>query len=363
LVSAGNLTVNMSIQTAINSLKAPEDDPLGPVRIWLYSLALAILAMVAMGGLTRLTDSGLSITSWKPISGIIPPLTNADWLAEFNAYKLIPEFKLQNSWMDLAAFKSIFWWEWGHRFLGRMIGFLFAVPFIVFLVQKRLSWRLAPSLVLLFVLGGFQGLLGWWMVSSGLSERVDVSQYRLAAHLAAASVLFVAIIWVARRLRPRAIVADAGPFWRPAVWALAVLVFLQIIMGAFVAGLDAGFGYNTWPLMDGRWIPDGLGAIKPAWRNLFENPLAVQFTHRMIAYTIALYAGLLFWFASRTSGFSAVNNWFKLIVVLILAQISLGIMTLVYVVPIPLAVSHQSLAFILFGAIVAYLADMREQAV
>jgi len=353
----------MSIQSAINSLKAPQDDPLGPVRVWLYSLALAILAMVAMGGLTRLTDSGLSITSWKPISGIIPPLTNADWLAEFNAYKLIPEFKLQNSWMDLAAFKSIFWWEWGHRFLGRMIGFLFAVPFIIFLMQKRLSWRLAPSLALLFVLGGFQGLLGWWMVSSGLSERVDVSQYRLAAHLAAASLLFVFILWVARRLRPRAIVADRRLSWQLAVWALAVLVFLQIIMGAFVAGLDAGFGYNTWPLMEGRFIPDGLDAIQPGWRNVFENPLTVQFSHRMIAYTIALYAGLLFWFGARAHSFAGLDAWFKLIVVLILAQIGLGITTLLLVVPIPLAVAHQSLAFILFGAIVAYLADMTKQAV
>jgi len=352
----------MSIQSAINSLKAPEDDPLGPVRIWLYFLALAILAMVALGGLTRLTGSGLSITSWKPVAGIIPPLSDADWLVEFNAYKLIPEFKLQNSWMDLAAFKSIFWWEWGHRFLGRIIGLLFAVPFIVFLVQKRLSWRLAPSLALLFVLGGFQGLLGWWMVSSGLSERVDVSQYRLAAHLAAAGLLFVSILWVARRSRPRAIVAGRGP-WRVALWGLAVLVFLQIIMGAFVAGLDAGFGYNTWPLMEGRWVPDGLNAIKPAWRNLFENPLTAQFTHRMIAYTIALYAGLLFWFALASRGFAALNAWFKLILLLILAQIGLGIMTLVYVVPIPLAIGHQALAFILFGAIISYIADISTGAV
>ncbi|VAW20357.1 Heme A synthase, cytochrome oxidase biogenesis protein Cox15-CtaA [hydrothermal vent metagenome] len=353
----------MSIQTAINSLDAPKDDLLGPVRVWLYSLAIAILAMVALGGLTRLTDSGLSITTWKPISGIIPPLSNADWLAEFNAYKLIPEFKLQNSWMDLAAFKSIFWWEWGHRFLGRMIGFLFAVPFIVFLVQKRLSWRLAPSLGLLFVLGGFQGLLGWWMVSSGLSERVDVSQYRLAAHLAAASLLFVSILWVARRLRPSSELAGCSRSWQLAVWALAILVFLQIIMGAFVAGLDAGFGYNTWPLMEGRFIPGGLNEMQPGWRNLFENPLAVQFTHRMIAYTIALYAGLLFWLGARANGLADLDGWLKLIAVLIVAQIGLGITTLLLVVPIPLAVAHQVLAFILFGSIIAYLADMSRRAV
>ncbi len=347
----------MSIQSAIDSLKAPKADILGPVRVWLYILAVAVLAMVALGGVTRLTDSGLSITSWKPVSGIIPPLSEADWLKEFSAYKLIPEFELQNSWMDLAAFKSIFWWEWGHRFWGRLIGLVFAVPFVVFVVQKRLSWRLAPSLLLLFVLGGFQGFLGWWMVSSGLSERVDVSQYRLAAHLGAASLLFVFILWMARTLKPRPVQGGRAG-WRLGLWVLALLVFLQIIMGAFVAGLDAGFAYNTWPLMEGRFVPEGLASMQPGWLNLFENPLTVQFTHRMLAYAIAAYAVLLLLIGAKSVGFFRLDAWFKLILALILAQIGLGILTLLYVIPIFLAVAHQVLAFIVLGTIIAYLADI-----
>ncbi len=353
--------MSTSIQSAIDSLEAPGPDRLRPVRIWLYVLGAAILLMVAIGGITRLTDSGLSITSWKPISGIIPPISAADWQAEFDAYKQIPEFELQNNWMDIDAFKSIFWWEWGHRFLGRMIGFLFAVPFVVFLVQRRLSWKLAPSLALLFVLGGFQGFLGWWMVSSGLSERIDVSQYRLAAHLGAASLLFVSILWVARRLRPQAATSHSGG-WKLAIWGLALLVFLQILMGAFVAGLDAGFIYNTWPLMEGRFIPEGLVVLQPGWLNIFENLLTVQFTHRMLAYGVAAYAFILLWAAARGANPGGVDGWLKLIVVMILGQITLGIMTLLYVVPIPLAIGHQALAFMLLGAIVAYSADMRGEA-
>ncbi len=334
-------------------------DRLRPVRIWLYILAFAVLILVAVGGITRLTDSGLSITTWKPLSGIIPPLSNADWLIEFEAYKLIPEFQLQNSWMDLQSFKVIFWWEWGHRFLARMLGFLFAIPFIVFLFQKRFSWRLAPSLFLLFILGGFQGFLGWWMVSSGLTERVDVSQYRLAAHLGAASLLFIAIIWVARSLKKRSI-EGGRPMWRFLLWVLALLVFLQIIMGAFVAGLDAGFAYNTWPLMDGQFIPDGLALMQPVWLNLFESQLAVQFTHRMMAYFIVLYAGFLLLIDARSKGFAKLDGWFKMILSIILLQVILGILTLVFVIPIPLAIAHQIVAFILFAVIIAYIADIHK---
>jgi len=352
----GNDVLSISINSAIDSLEAPEGDRLRPVRIWLYILAFTILLMVSVGGLTRLTDSGLSITSWKPISGMLPPLSLSDWQAEFEAYQQIPEFELQNNWMDLEAFKSIFWWEWGHRFLGRIIGFMFAIPFVVFLVQRRLNWRLAPSLALLFVLGGFQGFLGWWMVSSGLTERVDVSQYRLAAHLGAASLLLAAIVWVARRLRPdRA--GDLGTGNIIALWGLAFLVFLQILMGAFVAGLDAGYGFNTWPLMEGRWVPEGLVVLEPAWRNLFENLLAVQFAHRMLAYVILLYVVVWVGAGWLREGFSGLDNWLKIIVLMVVGQVVLGILTLIYVVPIPLAIGHQALAFMLFSALFATLAD------
>ncbi len=332
-------------------------DRLRPVRAWLYGMAALVLLMVVVGGATRLTDSGLSITSWRPISGMVPPLSDADWHAEFEAYKQIPQFQVLHSWMSLEDFKFIFWWEWGHRFLGRVIGFAFAIPFLVFLVQRRFTWSLAAPLAGLFVLGGFQGFLGWWMVSSGLSELTSVSQYRLAAHLSAAALLFVALIWVARRLRPGRD-SGAGGAAGAAVLLLALLL-LQIAAGAFVAGLDAGMGYNTWPLMDGALVPSGLDVMTPLWRNFFENALTVQFNHRIIAYAVAAYALFLLWRQSRAGGFSGVHGWLPRIALLILLQVALGIATLLASVPISLALGHQALAFMLAGTVTAYLADLR----
>jgi heme a synthase len=344
------LTLSATEQTATAATAGR--DRLKPVRIWLYVMALLVLAMVVVGGATRLTESGLSITSWKPISGTIPPLSDADWQAEFEAYKQIPQ-GVQNSWMQIEDFKSIFWWEWAHRFLGRFIGFAFAVPFLVFLVQKRFTWSLAAPLGGLFILGGFQGFLGWWMVSSGLSELTSVSQYRLAAHLFAASLLFVALIWVARRLELAKATTGAG--WP--IWGLLGLILVQIIAGAFVAGLDAGMGYNTWPLMDGALIPQGLDVIDPFWKNLFENTLTVQFIHRMIAYVVVIYVGWLLWRQGKRGGFGGVHGWLPRIAALIGLQVVLGIATLVSMVPISLALGHQALAFMLAGAVTAYLAD------
>lgn len=350
----------MSLDLAIDSLggKSGQPDRLRPVRIWLYVIAFMVLIMVAVGGLTRLTDSGLSITEWKPISGTIPPLSQADWQAEFEAYQQIPEYQLQNHWMSLDEFKFIFWWEWGHRFLGRVIGLAFAVPLVVFLIQRRIPQRLTLPLVGLFILGGLQGALGWWMVSSGLTERVDVSQYRLAAHLAAASLLFFALIYVARRIRPQHMDVSAtikNP--QTGLVTLGILVFIQIVMGAFVAGLDAGFGYNTWPLMDGAWIPAGLWVLDPWWLNLFETHLTVQFIHRMLAYLIIVLA--LFFLARAWMRNASPNqrSWLTLITLIILGQAVLGIATLLLVIPLPLALGHQSLAFMLFGAIAAALSD------
>jgi cytochrome c oxidase assembly protein subunit 15 len=327
-----------------------------PVRIWLYVVALMVLAMVVVGGITRLTDSGLSITEWQPISGTIPPLNAADWQAEFENYQKIPQYTVLNQGMSLDEFKFIFWWEWGHRFLGRVIGFVFAVPFLVFLVQRRFTWNLAVPLAILFLLGGLQGAIGWWMVSSGLQDLTSVSQYRLATHLGAALLLFLALIWVARRLNPaRPVPADAQ---RGAVILLLVLVYLQIIAGAFVAGLDAGQGYNTWPLMDGSLVPQGLDAMDPWWKNLFENALTVQFIHRTIAYVIVLYAAALFFWKRGAGGFAGANGWLPRILVLILLQAALGISTLLLAVPLPLALGHQALAFMLAGATMAWLADI-----
>ena len=355
-------------QTATPTLSP---DRLRPVRIWLYVVAALVLTMVIVGGATRLTESGLSITSWKPISGVIPPLSDADWQAEFEAYRQIPQGQ-QNAWMGIEDFKGIFWWEWAHRFLGRVLGFAFAVPFVIFLVQRRFTWNLALPLAGLFVLGGFQGLLGWWMVSSGLSQLTSVSQYRLAAHLFAASLLFIALIWVARRLEHgqgqgqgigQARTGD--PAATSAGWPVVVLlllILLQIVAGAFVAGLDAGMGYNTWPLMHGALIPSGLDVMQPGWKNWFENALTVQFNHRNLAYVLTLYAiGLVIWRA-RTTGFSGAHGWLPRIAVLIVVQVVLGILTLVTMVPISLALGHQALAFMLAGATTAYLADTTRRA-
>jgi len=344
------LALSATAQTV--PVPASGGDRLKPVRIWLYVMAFLVLCMVVVGGATRLTESGLSITEWAPISGTIPPLSDADWAKEFEAYKQIPQ-GVQNGWMGIEDFKSIFWWEWGHRFLGRFLGVAFAVPFLVFLFQRRFNWKLAGPLAGLFVLGGLQGAIGWWMVSSGLSQLTSVSQYRLATHLFAASLLFLALIWVARRLEPAKAASPTG--WP--VWLLLVLLELQIVAGAFVAGLDAGMGYNTWPLMDGALIPRGLDVIEPFWKNLFENALTVQFNHRMIAYGVVAFAGWLLWRQAKRGGFSGANGWLPRIAALIGLQVVLGILTLVNMVPISLALGHQALAFMLAGAVMAYLAD------
>ncbi|WP_248304955.1 COX15/CtaA family protein [Devosia sp. FKR38] len=337
-------------------------DRLRPVRIWLYAMAAFVLVMVVVGGITRLTESGLSITSWKPISGIIPPLNDADWAAEFDAYKQIPQYQVNNSWMSVDDFKVIFFWEYIHRLLGRLLGVVFIVPFLVFLAQKRFTPRLAMPLFGLFLLGGFQGLLGWWMVSSGLSELTSVSQYRLAAHLTAASLLFIALVYVPRSLEPGRVSDPAAG--NNIGWAglLLALIVLQIAAGAFVAGLDAGMGYNTWPLMDGALVPEGLGVMQPWWKNLFENALTVQFIHRTIAYVIVAYVAVMLWQQRSAGGYSGVHGWLPRLAILVLLQAVLGIGTLLMHVPISLAVGHQALAFMLAGVTVAYLADLRRAA-
>lgn len=334
-------------------------DRLRPVRIWLYGLAAFVLLIVVVGGITRLTESGLSITSWKPLSGVIPPLNDAEWQAEFEAYQQIPQYSVLNSWMSLSDFQYIFFWEWFHRLIARFLGVLFIVPFVVFLVQKRLSRELALPLFGLFVLGGFQGALGWWMVSSGLTELTSVSQYRLAAHLTAASLLFIALIYVARSLSPGRVLGRVTSFHMSTGVLLLVAVILQIGAGAFVAGLDAGMGYNTWPLMDGAIIPNGLLAMDPVWRNLFENALTVQFIHRGIAYLIVAYVGYLLWRRQQDGGFAGVHGWLPRIGFIVLLQVGLGVATLLMSVPIGLAVGHQALAFMLAGLVTAYVADLR----
>src|SRR5687768_3332180 len=241
------------------------------IRLWLLGVAMLIFVMVLVGGATRLTDSGLSITEWQPLLGAIPPLDDAQWREAFDKYKAIPEYQIVNRGMSLAEFKQIYWWEWAHRFLGRIIGLVLILPFLALWLMGRIDRNMAASLLVILALGALQGALGWYMVKSGLAERTDVSQYRLSAHLILASVIYTAIIWVALGLTfPRARYFSRG-MGRP--MALLALILLQIGMGGLVAGLDAGRSHNTFPLMDGRIVPDGLMVMTPWWRNIFENPM------------------------------------------------------------------------------------------
>ncbi len=315
------------------------------IAIWLFFMCGLIAAMVIVGGATRLTDSGLSIVEWRPVTGAIPPLNEADWLSEFEKYKTIPEYEQVNFGMSLAEFKQIYWWEWGHRLLGRVIGFAFLLPLIFFAATKQLTRDLSIKLAGLFVLGGMQGALGWWMVSSGLAERIDVSQYRLAAHLSLAVLLFAAMFWLALDLWPQQ-KREAPKALRAGALALAAGVFLQMVLGAFVAGLRAGRTFNTWPLMDGKFFPDGYFNTPATFHDPFETMAAVQFNHRIGAY---LLAGAAVWFyvAARKNGHEPRARY---VLAAVLAQIALGIWTVLAATPIALGLLHQAGALMVLAA-------------
>jgi cytochrome c oxidase assembly protein subunit 15 len=323
------------------------------VRYWLYAVLAVMFALFLVGGATRLTDSGLSITEWKPIHGVIPPLNEAEWQEEFAKYQQIPEYSEINQGMGLEAFKRIFWWEWAHRLLARGVGFVFALPLLFFWVTGRIERGLAPKLAGILVLGGLQGAVGWWMVASGLSERVDVSQYRLATHLTLACVLFTATMLVARGLAPHSAPAADRSTQRFAGW-LVVLVLVQIYLGGLVAGLDAGLSYNTWPLMDGSVVPGDLFVIEPAWRNLFENAKTVQFDHRLGAY-IVLAAVLWHMIATRRALPGSTHARRALVLFhLVLLQAIVGIFTLIWQVPLHGALLHQAVALVVLGFAAAH---------
>ncbi len=307
-------------------------------------VAALIVAMVIVGGITRLTESGLSITQWKPISGIVPPLNDAQWQAEFANYQRIPEYQELNRGMTLAGFKAIFFWEYVHRLLGRVIGLAFALPLIWFAVRRRIPRGYGWRLTALLALGGLQGAIGWWMVASGLSVRTDVSHVRLAVHLGTALFILAGIVWTARDLR----VLARNPLARPArlrgvaVAALAALA-VQIVFGAFTAGLDAGYAFASWPLMGDALFPANVPMLAPAWTNAVDNPVVVQFIHRWLAFAAA---GALVWLAvrARRAGAPGVA---AAVVALVAAQIVLGIATLLTGVQIVVAVAHQANAALL----------------
>jgi cytochrome c oxidase assembly protein subunit 15 len=323
------------------------------VAAWLFFCCAMIFAMVVIGGVTRLTESGLSITEWKPVSGAIPPLTAEAWQDAFAKYREIPEYRERNAGMTLAEFKNIYWWEFIHRLWGRLIGVVYAVPLLWFVLRGQVRGPLAWKLGGIFVLGGLQGVLGWYMVQSGLVERIDVSQYRLTAHLGLALLIYAATLWTALDLlRPG---GGSTPFGRAAL-AFSALAFLTMLAGGFVAGLDAGMAYNTFPLMDGRLVPAGYLDETPWWLNLFENVAAVQFNHRLLG--IATLAGAV---ALAIAGRNAAPRARALALAtgfMAVLQVALGIATLLLVVPIPLAAAHQAgaVALLTFALATAHAA-------
>ncbi|MGB0928892.1 MAG: COX15/CtaA family protein [Pikeienuella sp.] len=328
-------------------------DGRGAIRVWLWILLALVITMVIVGGLTRLTDSGLSITEWNLIVGALPPLSEADWNAAFADYQTTDEYRLQNSWMTLADFKPIFWWEWGHRFLGRFLGIVWFIPLVYFAVRGMIPRGWGGKLILIGALGGLQGAVGWWMVYSGLSVRVDVAPYRLATHLGIAFTIFALIYWyilkigkeghwllAARRRRA------PGMFGWSAM--MTTLIFLQILLGALVAGTDAGRYHTDWPLMDGVFFPETALEMVPLWSNFFENTAMVQFMHRMLAYVLVVVA-VLFALKGRKSGHGRISYWATALTLGVLFQGVWGIATLLHAAPVHLAIFHQLFALGLLG--------------
>ena len=328
------------------------------VRAWLMVLFALVVAMIVVGGLTRLTDSGLSITEWRPVTGALPPLTQADWQAEFDKYKEIDQFRLMNNWMELSDFKQIYWWEWGHRQLGRLIGLVWFVGFAGFLVARKIPPGWTGRLLIPGLLGGLQGAIGWWMVASGVTQGTDtvsVASYRLALHLGLAFAILGVLGWYvlllgrderslmqARRARDRKLFGMGT--------GLMHFAFLQILLGALVAGIDAGRSFTDWPLMAGGFFPPEPFGLSPAWRNFFENPGLVQFIHRISGYLLLIF-GLVVWLKARRSANPHTRFAFIAVTAALLLQMVLGIVTVLYIAPLHLAILHQLVAVLLWALI------------
>ena len=328
----------------------------GAVRAWLMVLFALVVIMIAVGGLTRLTDSGLSITEWRPVTGAIPPLSAEDWASEFDKYREIPEYQLQNKGMSLEEFKVIYWWEWGHRQLGRVIGLVWAVGFFFFLAARKIPTGWTARLLLPGLLGGMQGAIGWWMVSSGLSgTMLDVASYRLATHLGLAFVILGVLAWFIFKLgRTEADLIQARRSRDPKLFSLGTglmhFSFLQILLGALVAGIDAGRSFNDWPLMGGYWLPPEPLSLSPVWRNFFEDAGLVQFMHRTAGYLLFIF-GMVVWLRARRSANGQTRAAFSVMMAMMLLQMVLGIATVLYLAPWHLAILHQFGAVLLFTLI------------
>jgi cytochrome c oxidase assembly protein subunit 15 len=327
----------------------------GAIRIWLMILFALVVLMIAVGGLTRLTDSGLSITEWRPFTGAIPPLNAADWQSEFAKYQGIDEFRIQNQWMQLSDFKVIYWWEWGHRQLGRVVGLVWAVGFFWFLLRRQIPTGWTPRLVFIGALGGMQGAIGWWMVSSGVTageSMTDVASYRLATHLGLAFIILGFIAWYMMMLsRHERDLMQARRGKEAKLFGLSTgllhFAFLQILLGALVAGIDAGRSYTDWPLMGGQLFPASAFLLEPWWRNLFESPGLVQFIHRVVGYALLAFA-IFVWLKGRKSAHPKTQSAFNIAFGVLCAQIVLGIVTVLYAAPVQIAIVHQLLAVFLW---------------
>ena len=338
--------------------RAKEAGNLPMVRLWLGVLFALVVAMIFIGGLTRLTDSGLSITEWRPVSGALPPLSAQDWADEFEKYKQIPEYQLQNKGMSLESFKIIYWWEWGHRQLGRVVGLVWALGFAALFFTKGIPLGWKPKLLFLGALGGAQGAIGWWMVSSGLSgTMLDVASYRLATHLGLAFVILGFIAWFLLQLSDRqSALIQRRRHRENKLFSLSTglmhFTFLQILIGALVAGIDAGRNYIDWPLMAGEFFPSDSFLLSPWWRNFFEDDGLVQFTHRMAGYGVFVF-GFIVWWRSRSSGNASVRFAFNCVLAMMTLQMMIGVTTVLYAAPWQIAIVHQ------FGAVVLWVLILR----
>jgi cytochrome c oxidase assembly protein subunit 15 len=325
------------------------------IRAWLFLLFALVVAMIVVGGLTRLTDSGLSITEWRPVTGAIPPMSEAEWQQEFDKYKQIDQWQIHNQWMELSDFKSIYWWEWGHRQLGRVIGLVWAVGFFGFLLARKIPTGWTGRLILPGALGGAQGAIGWWMVSSGVTQgegMTSVASYRLATHLGLAFVILGLIAWYGFLLgRQERDLMQARRAKEAKIFGLSTgllhFAFLQILLGALVAGIDAGRSYTDWPLMGGQVIPPNPLMIEPMWKNFFENPGLVQFVHRICGYLLFAF-GVVVWLRGRASAHGATRFAFNAVFAGLIVQIALGVITVLYAAPWQAAILHQLMAVVLW---------------
>ncbi len=326
------------------------------IRAWLAVLFVLVLAMIVVGGATRLTGSGLSITEWKPVTGAIPPMNAADWQSEFDLYRQIPQYQELNRGMSLSEFQYIYWWEWGHRLLGRVVGLVWALGFVFFWATSRIPTGWTPRLLGLGALGGLQGAIGWWMVSSGLNEgMLRVASYRLATHLGIAFLILGLITWYVLQLsRSEAELLRSRRAGEAKLFSMSTglmhLTFVQILLGALVAGIDAGRTYTGWPTMGGEWIPAAIWDGTLGWRNFFENPALVQFIHRMTGYLLAIFA-VVVWLRARRSPHPVTRGAFSVMIVALAAQIGLGILNVIHASPLHLALAHQFGAVVLFAMI------------